>query len=158
MVALIIAILGVPSTRWRLSHSQNPALNLGDTPLLGSQTRIKETVERAVVVRPLQPRCCDVRGLLVGVPAFPRIPAHPQCRVDLSHHRPALKHFPSVERPEVNRAFAVHLQIKEPRQTGVGRCGDLPIDAEPEDGFCGWCPCLSHSEPTSLPSPLQATP
>ena len=139
-------------------HPQNPSLNVGNAALLRRQARIEKSAQRAVTVGALQPCCGGVRSLLIPVPAIPREPPHPQCRVDLRYDRFALGSVPSVKRPEVDWAFAVLPQVKEPRLTGMCRSGDLPLNAETEDRSGGRRPLFGDAEPASLTCALQAAP
>lgn len=56
----------------------------------------------------------------------------------------------------MNWAFAMFPEVQEPRQTGVGRCGDLAVHAESEDRLCSWRPSFRQPEPASVSGSLQA--
>jgi len=135
-----------------------PPFDSGDSKLLRCQRRIEVTAKCAAQVCPLQPRRHSVGGLFVSVAAFLWEPPRPEGRVDLHNGRLALRDVPAVERPEVNRAFALAPEVEEPRQTGERRFGNRPLNVEQENRFRGGRPPFGQPEPTGVTHPFRALP
>ena len=123
----------MPSNSGTSHHSQYPTLDSSDLSFVRRQRRMKESSEGAIPVGSLEPCRCRIRCLLIPVSAFFGKPSCPQRWVDLSDYRLALWNRPAIERPEMDRPFALLPQVEEPRQTGVRRGCDLSLNTEPED-------------------------